>query len=603
MKNFKGSLLALAISAALITQPVMASSAANLSASEGVSATQTSTSWVEKSNQYAQLVLDMMTKYAPESAASMGVEGFDEEIMDLKPGFRERANTDTQALVKKLEKALTQEVDAKVQQDLEILIQTLKDNLVSSDLNDQYMLTYFDLAQNIFFGVQSLLDPQTEASRKQAVVTRIKRYAGEEKGYQPITELAKQITTKALKNKSLVGPFTQELSSEIENSEKFINGMKAMLEASGLDGWQAAFGKFETQLRDYYQWLDKNVGPRVRSEPMLPQAIYENNLKNFGVDWNTDKLISNATLAFANIRNEMDSLASIIASKNGYASADYRDVIRELKKQRVQGDKVLDFYKSTLKDLERIIEERHLVTLPKRNADIKIADEARSAAIPAPHVQPPRLVGNTGEYPVFMIPQILKNDDGSWKHNDTTFEANAMTLTAHEARPGHELQFSSMMESGVSTTRALFAFNSANVEGWALYAEAISKPYMPLEAQLISLQNRLLRAARMYLDPMINTGQISRDEAKRVLMDEVVLDDGFAQSEIDRYSFRSPGQATAYYYGYSHLQSLRTHAELKLKEKFVAKDFHDFILAQGLMSPAMLKAAVFEDFVPKALAK
>ncbi len=59
------------------------------------------------------------------------------------------------------------------------------------------------------------------------------------------------------------------------------------------------------------------------------------------------------------------------------------------------------------------------------------------------------------------------------------------------------MQFTTMLRGGASTARATFAFNSANVEGWALYAEAIAKPYMPLEGQLFSLQARLERAARL----------------------------------------------------------------------------------------------------------
>jgi uncharacterized protein (DUF885 family) len=158
-----------------------------------------------------------------------------------------------------------------------------------------------------------------------------------------------------------------------------------------------------------------------------------------------------------------------------------------------------------------------------------------------------------------------------------------------------------MIEAGVSTARGLFAFNSANVEGWALYAEAITRPYMPLDAQLISLQNRLLRAARMFLDPMLNLGQIDRDDVKTVLMRDVVIDDAFAQQEVDRYSFRAPGQATSYYFGYSHLQTLRTLVEMKLEDKFVQSDYHDFILAQGLLPPELLRQAVMEEFVAPRL--
>jgi len=50
--------------------------------------------------------------------------------------------------------------------------------------------------------------------------------------------------------------------------------------------------------------------------------------------------------------------------------------------------------------------------------------------------------------------------------DDYTFDASSWTLIAHEARPGHELQFDSMIEHGVSLARSRYAFNSTNVEGW-----------------------------------------------------------------------------------------------------------------------------------------
>ena len=103
------------------------------------------------------------------------------------------------------------------------------------------------------------------------------------------------------------------------------------------------------------------------------------------------------------------------------------------------------------------------------------------------------------------------------KYDDFTFDAVSWTLTAHEARPGHELQFDSMAEHGVSLARALFAFNSTNVEGWGLYAEYIMKPYEPLEGQLMSLDLRLLRAARAFLDPELQSGKVTPEQAYKVL--------------------------------------------------------------------------------------
>jgi uncharacterized protein (DUF885 family) len=243
------------------------------------------------------------------------------------------------------------------------------------------------------------------------------------------------------------------------------------------------------------------------------------------------------------------------------------------------------------------------VTLPTREANIRTATPAEAARSPAPFMSPPRMIGNTGEYGEFVIPLANPNAKSKDKMNDFDFAAMAWTLTAHEARPGHELQFASMVEQGMSVARARFAFNSTNVEGWGLYSEAMILPYMPPEGQLVSLQARLLRMARALLDPQINLGRMTPEQAKQFLMREVVLSEPFAQSEVDRYSYRMPGQATAYYYGYVKLRALKTQAEIALGDRFSLKAFNDFIIAQGILPPALLKQAVLEDFIPSQQGK
>jgi uncharacterized protein (DUF885 family) len=160
-----------------------------------------------------------------------------------------------------------------------------------------------------------------------------------------------------------------------------------------------------------------------------------------------------------------------------------------------------------------------------------------------------------------------------------------------------------MLENGVSITRAVFAFNSANVEGWALYAEAEMKPYLPLDGQLASLQHRMLRAARAFLDPMLNLGQITPEQARRVLMEDVVVSEGMAKQEVDRYTFRAPGQATSYFVGYQSLLATRVLAELALGGRLDRQRFNDFVLAQGLLPPDLRLRAVMEEFVPAEKAR
>jgi uncharacterized protein (DUF885 family) len=124
------------------------------------------------------------------------------------------------------------------------------------------------------------------------------------------------------------------------------------------------------------------------------------------------------------------------------------------------------------------------------------------------------------------------------------------------------------------------------------------KQYFPPEGQLGVLQLRLLRAARAFLDPMLNLGMIEPEAAQRLLMREVGLSEPMAKQEVDRYTFNAPGQATAYFYGYQKLEATRARAEIALGERFDVLSFHDFILNQGLLPLSLLDKAVMDEYVP-----
>jgi len=320
----------------------------------------------------------------------------------------------------------------------------------------------------------------------------------------------------------------------------------------------------------------------------------------YGIDISPEQMAALAHQAFTDIQNEMKPIAAKVAAERKLPSSDYRDVIRELKKKQLVGDAILPFYEDRLKQIEKIITEQKLVSLPDRPAKIRIASAAETAQQPAPHMQPPPFLHNTGEKGVFVLPLNIPPAPGqktAEKYDDFTFDAAAWTLTAHEARPGHELQFDSMLEHGVSVARVRYAFNSTNVEGWGLYSEYLVRPYMPAEGQLISLDYRLLRAARAFLDPELQMGKITPQDAFRVLEQDVVQSHAFAQEEVERYTYRAPGQANSYFYGYTKLLALRKDTEKAMGGKFDQKKFHDFILAQGLLPPDLMRQAVMEGFV------
>src|ERR1700710_2797905 len=82
-----------------------------------------SKAWNAKSDENTQILIDVLARQSPEGAGQMGVNGLDEQILDLKPGFLERGIADTEKAVATLKQRLAAEKDPNVRQDLEILIQ------------------------------------------------------------------------------------------------------------------------------------------------------------------------------------------------------------------------------------------------------------------------------------------------------------------------------------------------------------------------------------------------------------------------------------------------------------------------------------------------
>ena len=580
----------LAFSALLLTSQSFAQGASNFTPD-----------WVQRSNEIAYKVLEANAQFAPEFSGQSGVEGYDEEVFDLGENLFERQIAVAEKNIAMLTELLAHEEDSRVAQDIEIMIKSEKDSIESNRITNDNVLPYGNITGLIFAGFRGLLDKQVPLERQQAALVRLKKYTGQAKGYEPLTERAKIMLTERADNPGLIKPFIGEVQQDLERSPVMIEGLQSIFTGSELEGYEKDLAMLTEQLTAYNEWVEATILPQTRESAALPRKLYELQLKNYGVDDSPEALIKTGQVGFMNIRNEMMALAPLIAKQKGYATNDYREVIKLLKQEQVHGDELMAAYREIMVELDVIIEREGLATLPDEPARVRMATAAETAAQPAAHLDVPRLIGNTGEFPEFIVPTIVKDEDGNWPISDYAFPAMMWTLSAHEARPGHEMQFTTMLRGGVSTARALFAFNSANVEGWALYAEAISKPYMPLEGQLLSLQDRLLRAARIWLDPMLNLKLISAEEAKRVLMQEVVLDDHNAQTEIDRYTFRSPAQATAYYYGYENLQALRANTELRLKDKFNQREFHDFLLAQGLLPPEVLANAVSKNFIAPRL--
>jgi uncharacterized protein (DUF885 family) len=560
----------------------------------------TDKAWVVRSDAFTHELLDVEFKHNPEAGSQEGLAQFDPLISQPTLADDLAKRREFKAVLADLKARASKETDQNVEEDLEILQKAFDLRFRQEDFDRQRVVPFDNASEMIFQGLRNLLDDQVAAPRHAAALIRLRKYAGIEPGYKPLTELLKQRELEQIAKPGVIYPSKGELETELGRNPNYVTGIADLFKKYGLTGWEGPYAQLKTELEAYDAWVRTTILPKARTDFRLPPEQYALAFESYGIDMPPAEIARLAHAAFTQYQAEMAPLAAAVAKQNGYASNDYRSVVTELKKHQITGEAILPFYENRLHDLEKLIVAHDIVTLPDRPAIIRLATAAETAQQPAPHMVPPPFLHNTGQRGEFVLPLNIPSATGGAedKYDDFTFDAVAWTLTAHEARPGHELQFDSMVEHGVSLARALYAFNSTNAEGWGLYSEYIMQPYEPVDGQLLTLQLRLLRAARAFLDPELQSGQVTPEQAYNVLEKDVMLSHAFAKEEVERFTYRMPGQANSYFYGYTRLLALRKETEAALGAKFDQRKFHDFILAQGLLPPDLMRKAVIQDFIP-----
>jgi uncharacterized protein (DUF885 family) len=167
-------------------------------------------------------------------------------------------------------------------------------------------------------------------------------------------------------------------------------------------------------------------------------------------------------------------------------------------------------------------------------------------------------------------------------------------LVSHEGAPGHHIQIALAQEQ---TDVPLFRRQddiTAFVEGWALYAEQLTKEMNLYDTPydrfgLLSME--MWRACRLVMDVGIHWKGWTRDQAVACLKDNSALSDKNIQNETDRY-IGWPGQALGYKIGQLKFSALRDRAKAKLGAKFDYRAFHDEVLDEGAMPLSVLERRV-----------
>jgi uncharacterized protein (DUF885 family) len=167
-------------------------------------------------------------------------------------------------------------------------------------------------------------------------------------------------------------------------------------------------------------------------------------------------------------------------------------------------------------------------------------------------------------------------------------------LTLHEAVPGHHHQIALQQELDLPPFRRNFAFFTAFVEGWALYAESLGQEmglYDTPARKMGQLSYQAWRAARLVVDTGIHSKGWDKARAVAFMRENTALTDANIEAEVNRY-ISWPAQALAYKLGELKIKELRAKAERELGAKFDLRRFHDAVLLQGAVPLDVLETQV-----------
>ena len=258
--------------------------------------------WIAASNVYTNMLLAVEMKHRPELGSNQGLSQFDTDVSQPTLADEDQERREAEGVLSKLKGAMGLQKQKEVTQDLEIVIRKIELQFREDDFDRAHRVDFLNASQNVFSGLRILLDEQTPSERRPAAVVRIRKYAGLEPGYKPLTEILKQRVMEQMAKPGVVYPARTEIETELARNSNYIEGIATLLEKYKLTGWQEPYDTLKSQLADYDVWTKANVLPKARSDFRVPPEEYALSLEDYGIDIPPAQLAAMAHQMFTTFR-------------------------------------------------------------------------------------------------------------------------------------------------------------------------------------------------------------------------------------------------------------------------------------------------------------
>ena len=551
---------------------------------------------------------------SPEFATAIGIHDFDEHLDNMSLAACKRREKEASNILDKLNKEKQACVDEKLVLNYELLQKEIEQYLRGMKFKS-YLFPFNQLEgpQGDFPRLIGWMKTDTLQDYEK-IISRFERFPEQmEQFTELLKEGIKENYTMALESIRVVPSQLESIArstvTESQLFKPFLNfpatiddGKKAALKAKAekllVDNIFPAYAKLA-------EFLNKDYIPNVRANPgifcLKDGANYYQECLNFHTTTNmTPEQIHKAGMEeVAKIAGKMEEVMKSVRFEGSLK--DFRSYMKTDKKFRFQSEEDMFLrYKDIASKIKPL--------LPKICRKIP---SAQYVIEPVPKDMAP---GFPGAY--YLNPSIDGTRPGTFYLNTYKVEERSLievvSLSLHEAEPGHHLQCAYAMEEKdlpnfrryiedrlYSFAPGRFALNTGYLEGWGLYCEFLGEElglYKDPYDYFGRLSHEMLRACRLVIDTGIHAFQWSREESIKYMSENTAMAETDVIAEVDRY-ITWPGQACAYKIGELIIKELRQKCQTALGDKFDVRDFHEIILALGAVPFHTLEDAVIKFII------
>jgi uncharacterized protein (DUF885 family) len=342
-------------------------------------------------------------------------------------------------------------------------------------------------------------------------------------------------------------------------------------------------------LKTNMDWL-QGLLPKTKEQWALGREKFEKLLKLRGLGMTSDEILSLGLKYLEELKAERERLAGQIAP--GKSLEEVRKMIEG--KSPKTYEEALDYTRKAMEEAKGFIQAKNIITVYPE--DVLTVEETPAFLVPmlpfAAMIMPARF-----DKPQIGTYIVTRPRDISNLGNHLNYPSIRNTAV-HEAFPGHFLQATLSNRGSIFQ---LLAQGTETIEGWAHYCEQMmaEKGFITdLETRLVQVNDVIWRAVRIIVDVKLSRGEMSFEEAVKMLMQEAGMSREGAEAEVKRYT-QTPGYPLSYLLGKHLILKLKEEVKQKMGNRLDEKFFHDTIASNGYLPLSMVRK-VFDQKISQA---